>query len=53
MLRAWGSIPATPLGIKLPLLVPGPVGELLAEGDFFEFADTGAGDFGEEDEGVG
>jgi hypothetical protein len=34
------------------MLLPLPVGELLAEGDFFEFANAGAGDFGDEDEGV-
>jgi hypothetical protein len=34
-----------------PLRVPVPVGELFAEGDFFEFADGGARDFGEEEEG--
>src|SRR5260370_31647028 len=35
------------------LLLPFPVGELLAESDFLEFADGGAGDGVEEDEGVG
>ena len=35
------------------LVLPLPVGELLAEGEFFEFADGGAGDGVEEDEGVG
>jgi len=39
--------------LAAPLLVPGPVGELFAEGCFFEFAYAGAGDFREEDEGVG
>jgi hypothetical protein len=34
------------------MLLPLPVGELLAEGDFFEFAYAGAGDFGDEDKGV-
>ncbi len=31
---------------KPPTLVPVPVGEFFAEGDFFEFADGGARDFG-------
>ncbi len=35
------------------LLLPLPVGKLLAEGNFFEFADGGAGDGVDEDEGVG
>ena len=35
-----------------PLLIPVPVGELFAQGYFFEFAYAGAGDFREEDEGV-
>ena len=34
-------------------MLPLPVGELFAEGDFFEFAHGGAGDGVEEDEGVG
>src|SRR6267143_1008571 len=35
------------------LLLPLPVGELFAEGEFFEFADGGAGNGVEEDESVG
>src|ERR1700741_807699 len=34
------------------MLLPVPVGELFAEGGFLEFAYAGAGDFGDEDEGV-
>src|SRR6266436_7636353 len=35
------------------LRTPLPICKLLAEGEFFEFADGGAGDGVEEDEGVG
>src|SRR5216683_8318093 len=45
--------PARERGRGTGLFLPVPVGELFAEGDFFEFADGGAGNGVDEDEGVG
>src|SRR5712692_549266 len=59
MVPRWGATdgaspaPAGERSRGTGLFLPVPVGELFAEGDFFEFADGGARDGVEEDEGVG